>query len=50
MDKNKAISIIEASMKPASIAKHKKIERLPAPLFMKIAGVITSIVFGEKAG
>lgn len=50
MDKNIAISIIEASMKPASIAKHKKIERLPAHLFMKIAGVITSIVFGEKAG
>lgn len=48
--KEEAVSFMAEAMKPVSIAKHKKIERFPAPLFMIMAGVITERVFGEKAG
>lgn len=48
--KEKAIDLITESMKPDSIAKHNKIGRLPAPVFMRAAGFITGRIFSEKAG
>lgn len=48
--KEEAAALIAESMKPASVAKHNKIERLPAPVFMRVAGFITGRVFSEKAG
>ena len=45
-----AVEYIAESMKPASVVKHNKIEKFPAPVFMRIAGVITSRIFSEKAG
>ena len=45
-----AVEYIAESMKTASVAKHNKIEKFPAPVFMRIAGVITSRIFSEKAG
>ena len=48
--KETAVDLIAESMKPASFAKHNKIEKFPAPVFMRIAGFITSRIFSEKAG
>lgn len=45
-----AVECIAESMKPSSVAKHNKIEKFPAPVFMRIAGFITSRLFSEKAG
>ena len=45
-----AVQMLEDAEKPLSVMKHDKIEKLPASLFMKVAYVITSAVFGEKAG
>ena len=46
----KAARILEEAAKPTAVAKHNKIERLPPHLFIKVAGLITSTMFGEKAG
>ena len=48
--KRDAVNIITEAMKPASVAKHDKIEKLPASIYMIVAGFITSKVFSEKAG
>ena len=48
--KREAVNMIAEAMKPASVAKHDKIEKLPAPIYMKVAGFITSKMFSEKAG
>lgn len=45
-----AVNLIAEAMKPASIAKHDKIEKFPAPIYMRVAGFITSKMFSEKAG
>ena len=45
-----AVDYIAESMKPASVAKHNKIEKFPAPVFMRIAGFISTRIFSEKAG
>lgn len=50
LDKDKAVEEIAQAMKPASIAKHNKIQKLPPKLFIKVAGFITGKVFSEKAG
>lgn len=48
--KDDAVNFITKIMKPASIVKHNKIEKLPAPVYMKVAGFITGKMFSEKAG
>lgn len=48
--KGEAKDLIAESMRPVSVAKHNKIERLPAPVFMRVAGFITGRIFSEKAG
>lgn len=50
LGKDKAVEEIARAMKPASVAKHNKIQRLPPKVFIKVAGFITGKVFGEKAG
>ncbi|WP_081667805.1 L-2-amino-thiazoline-4-carboxylic acid hydrolase [Butyrivibrio sp. WCD2001] len=50
MNKEDAVELLSEAMKPASISKHNKIERLPAPVFMKVAGFITGKIFSEEAG
>lgn len=46
----KALLMMEEAAKPASVAKNNRVGRLPAGAFMKVAGLITSVMFGEKAG
>ncbi len=48
--KESSVDFIAESMKPASVAKHNKIGKFPAPVFMRIAGFISGRIFSEKAG
>ena len=45
-----AIATLADAMKPASMKKHAKLEKLPAPLFMRVALLVTSVMYSEKAG
>ena len=46
----RTIKLLSEAMRPASIAKHNKIENFPPKMFMRIAGIITNTMFSEKAG
>lgn len=48
--KESSVDFIAESMKPTSVAKHNKIGKFPAPVFMQIAGFISGRIFSEKAG
>ena len=47
---DQAIEILSKAMQPASIAKHNKIEKLSAPVFMRVAHIVSGIMYSEKAG
>ena len=48
--KESSVDFIAESMKPTSVAKHNKIGKFPAPVFMQIAGFISGRIFSEEAG
>ena len=46
----RAVTALTEAMRPASIRKHDRLERMPARLFMRAANIVTRVMFSEKAG